>query len=96
MPHILLAGLDQLGQFVVALLEEHVDIRPGFCGIMLQTDQTVINDDGVKAQDEKQSEQDKTAHRHDVLLGVEVKVAAQSIDARRRWPADSTVRDSRQ
>ena len=43
--HVLLAGLDQLGQLVMTLLEQHVDIGPRSLGAVLVSDQAVIDAD---------------------------------------------------
>src|SRR5262249_52898433 len=48
--HVLPAGLNQLGQLVVALLEQHVDVGPGLGNVVLQPDQAVIDDDAIQDQ----------------------------------------------
>jgi hypothetical protein len=52
--HVLLAGLDQLWQLIVTLLEQHIDIRPCLADRMLESDEIVVNDDTV-SQDKDQN-----------------------------------------
>ena len=54
--HVLLAGFHQLGQFVVALFEQHVNIRPGAADVVLECDQSVIEHYRVK-RDNDQNDQ---------------------------------------
>ena len=43
--HILLAGFNPLGQFIVTLFEQYVDIRPGLRDVVLNLDQIVLDHD---------------------------------------------------
>ena len=45
--HVSLDGLDQIGDFVVALLEQHVDVGPGAVVLIAQPHQPVVENDGV-------------------------------------------------
>jgi hypothetical protein len=45
--HISLDGFDQIGDFVVTLLEQHVNIGPGAIVLVAQPHQPVVQDDGV-------------------------------------------------
>jgi hypothetical protein len=62
----LLAGLDQLGQLVVTLLEQDVDVRPGFADVVLKVYQLVEDE---YAEDSEQGQHDKKNQKagHDVL-----------------------------
>src|SRR3546814_4882377 len=57
--HVLLAGLDQLRQFVMALLEQHVDIAPRLADGVLQIHQSVVDDDGVGQRSQHQCQPDE-------------------------------------
>ncbi|MNN44036.1 hypothetical protein D3C81_1583060 [compost metagenome] len=48
--HVLLAGFHQLGQLVMALLEQHVDVRPGLADPMLEPHQAVVEHHQVAGQ----------------------------------------------
>ncbi|MNZ99653.1 hypothetical protein D3C78_1189880 [compost metagenome] len=41
--HVLLAGFHQLGQLIVALAQQHVDVRPGLADPVLETHQGVVD-----------------------------------------------------
>ena len=47
MRHVALDGAHQLGQLVVPLLEQHVDVAPGPAGLLVQVDQAVVERDEV-------------------------------------------------
>ena len=59
---VLLAHLDQLGQLVVALLEQHVDVRPCLGDGVLDVDQMVVQADAVEQQDCDDAEENQCAH----------------------------------
>ena len=65
---ILLAYLDQLGQFIVPLLEQHINIRPRLGDSMLARDQPVIQHDAIDADNDQQTEQHGIANGHGFLL----------------------------
>jgi hypothetical protein len=52
----LLAGLDELREFVATLLEQHIDVGPSLRYIVLQLDQAVVEHDQVTASDHHQSQ----------------------------------------
>jgi hypothetical protein len=64
--HVLLAGFDEFWQFVVTLFEQHVDVGPRFCGIMLQIDQPVVDQDGVHDHEQDRADQNETAYAHNL------------------------------
>ena len=56
--HVLPAAVDELGQFIVALLEQHVDIGPGLLQTLAYRDQAVVDADQINGQhrDERQND----------------------------------------
>jgi hypothetical protein len=50
MLHIAFADLDQLGEFIVTLLEQHIDVTPVALYIILQGNKTVVDDDYIEHQ----------------------------------------------
>ena len=61
---VLLADLDQLGQFVVALLEQHVDVRPGLGNSVLDLNQIVIDDNCVDNDHSDEAEEQNGTQTH--------------------------------
>jgi hypothetical protein len=45
--HVALAGFDQFGQLVMALLEQHVDVRPSRLDVFPKADQSVVDTDEI-------------------------------------------------
>ncbi|MNP18248.1 hypothetical protein D3C76_1107210 [compost metagenome] len=62
--HVLLAGLHQLGQFLMALLEQHVDVRPGLADAVLEAYQAVVEHHQVAAQQQSQHTQRNREKTH--------------------------------
>jgi hypothetical protein len=54
---------DQFRQFVMALLEQHIDVRPGLGDVVLDLHQAVVDEYGVDQQDQNRAvEQDGGGH----------------------------------
>jgi len=68
MAHVLLAGLHQLGQFVVPLLQQHIDIGPGLGGFMLEVDQPVVDQNDVTDGDDQKSQHNEDGDDHGGIL----------------------------
>ena len=65
--HVAFADVEQLGQFVVPLLEHDIDVGPGFVDIVLQRHKTVIDCRGVPQKsdrDESHTQQDHSIHQN--------------------------------
>ena len=67
--HVSLDGLDEVGDFVVALLQQHIDVGPGAVVLVAQAHEAVVENDGVDKdssdkQEERQSGNHAAAHRH--------------------------------
>ena len=61
---VLLAHLDELGQFVVPLFEQYIDICPSFGDIVLECHQAVVEHDTVDENNGQQAEEDHVAGGH--------------------------------
>ena len=59
---VLLAHLDQLGQLVMALLEQHVDVGPGLGHGVFDADQMVVQADAVDQQHGDDAEKNQHSH----------------------------------
>jgi hypothetical protein len=57
MLHIPFTDLEQLGEFIIALLEKEIDITPSFVNIVLHLHKAVIEDNPVKSKDGTDAEQ---------------------------------------
>ncbi|MCY1521898.1 hypothetical protein D9M68_567360 [compost metagenome] len=64
MLHVLLAGLHQLGQLVMPLLEQHLDVRPGLAHAMLQANQGVVEDHRVGGDQNQDHDQGNAGQTH--------------------------------
>ncbi|MCY1361031.1 hypothetical protein D9M69_476820 [compost metagenome] len=62
--HVLLAGLHQLGQFLVTLLEQHVDVRPGLAHPVLEAHQAVVERHRIGGQEDEDDDQRNTGQAH--------------------------------
>jgi hypothetical protein len=56
--HVLLADLDELGEFVVPLHEQHIDVRPGELDCGADAHQAVVDPDQIAEQGDEQEDQD--------------------------------------
>jgi hypothetical protein len=56
--HVALGGLHEIRDQVVAPLELHVDLRPGFLADVLETDQAVVERDEPEDEDDEDAQQD--------------------------------------
>ena len=66
--HVSLYRLDEVRDFVVPLLEQHVDVGPGAVVVIPQTYQFVVDDDGVdKNAGNDQEEQQARENAHELL-----------------------------
>ena len=45
--HVTLGDVEQLGQFIVPLLEQHINVGPGLINVILDRNQTVVNRDQI-------------------------------------------------
>ena len=70
--HVLLADLDQLGQFVVTLLEQDVDVRPRTGHVVLEIDQAVVQRDAVAGDHGSEDEHDDRGEIHGDPRGLTV------------------------
>ena len=61
---VLAAHLDQLGEFVVALLEQHVDVGPGLGEVVLELHQAVVDHHAVHQREDDEAEEDCAADAH--------------------------------
>ena len=59
MLHVSFYGFDEVGDFVVALLQEHVDVGPGAVVLVPEAHQAVVENDGIDqdARDEEEKRQ---------------------------------------
>ncbi|SST10505.1 Uncharacterised protein [Acinetobacter baumannii] len=62
--HVLLAGLDQLRQLVMALLEEHVDVGPGLAHGVLQPYQAVVEHHRVAGEQQQDNPESDSGQTH--------------------------------
>lgn len=59
---VLLAHLGQLGQLVMALFEQHIDIGPGLGRGVFDTDQMVVQADAVDQQHGEDAQKNQQNH----------------------------------
>ena len=59
---VLPAHLDQLGQLVMALFQQHIDIRPRLGNGVFDVDQMVVQGDAVDQQDSDDAEKNQYEH----------------------------------
>src|SRR3990167_4381303 len=64
MLHILLAVLDQLGQLLMALLEQYIDIRPGLADSVLQAHQGVVEHHRVSSREDQNNDNGDAGKAH--------------------------------
>lgn len=86
MLHVLLAGLDQLRQLVMALLEEHVDVGPGLAHGVLQPYQAVVEHHRVAGEQQQDNPESDSGQTHGRSSGRRYwhSSCARHVQARRR------------
>jgi len=62
--HVLLAGLHQFRQFLMALAHQHVDVRPGLAHAVLEAHQPVIENDRISCDKKQHDQRDDGARAH--------------------------------
>ena len=86
--HVLLAGFHQLGQFVVSLLEQHVDVRPGLAHAMLEAYQPVVQRHRVGAEQDEDNDDDHGGQAHAVFSRQNCESGAGILTATRWFDSD--------
>ena len=58
MLHVSFYAFDQVGNFVVALLQQHINVGPGAVVLVAEADQAVVENDGID-QDASNEEEER-------------------------------------
>jgi len=67
--HVLFAGFNQFWQFIVPLLEEYINIGPGFLDVFSERYQVVVDFCEIQQQDENNREKNNQTDHFDTPFG---------------------------